>query len=128
MYSERELLPWAAAIRGHLGDDDPLFDAHTHMGLDDPAGLLATGEDVVEALESVDSKALVFALKEPSGVAVGNRKALELAARHPDRLKALARPAPASDPLAEAERCLDAGAVGLKLHPRGEGFELSDAR
>src|SRR3954468_18572829 len=35
---------------------------------------------------------------------------------------------PADDPLGEAERCLQKGAVGLKLHPRGEGFELSDAR
>src|SRR3954452_4820451 len=128
MYSERELLPWAAAIRRHLEADDPLYDAHTHVGLDDPAGLLATGGDIIEALENVDSKALVFALKEPRGVAVGNDNALELAAPHPERLKALVRLHPAADPLAEAERCLDEGAVGLKLHPRGEGFELSDPR
>ena len=128
MYSQRELLPWAAAIRGRLGDDAPLFDAHTHVGLDDPAGLLATGEDVVQAVQTVDSRALVFALKEPTGVAAGNDNAIELAGQHPERLKALARLDPAADPLSEAERCLQAGAVGLKLHPRGEGFELSDAR
>src|SRR4051812_19074486 len=128
MYSQRELLPWAAAIRGRLGEDPPLFDAHTHLGLDDPAGLLATEEDVVGALEAVDSDALVFALKEPSGVAGGNDKVLELVSGNGDRLKALARLDPGDDPLAEAERCLEAGAVGLKLHPRGEGFELSDAR
>jgi hypothetical protein len=76
MYSQRELLPWAAAIRGRLGDDAPLFDAHTHVGLDDPAGLLATGEDVVQAVQTVDSRALVFALKEPTGVAAGNDNAI----------------------------------------------------
>ena len=31
---------------------------------------------------------------------------------------------PHDDPLAEAERCLDAGARGIKLHPRAEGFGL----
>lgn len=128
MYSQRELLPWAAAVRGRLGEDPVVYDAHTHVGLDDPAGLLATGEDVVGALEAVGARGLVFPLKEPSGVAVGNDHALELVAANPERLKALARLDPAAEPLAEAERCLEAGAVGLKLHPRGEGFELSDPR
>ena len=31
---------------------------------------------------------------------------------------------PEADPLAEAERCLAAGARGIKLHPRAEGFTL----
>jgi hypothetical protein len=35
---------------------------------------------------------------------------------------------PGDDALGEAERCLEAGAVGLKLHPRGEGFEIADER
>src|SRR3954447_24822321 len=122
MYSQRELLPWAAAIRGRLGEDPPLFDAHTHLGLDDPAGLLATGEDVVGALEAVDSDALVFALKEPSGVAGGNDKVLELVSGNGDRLKALARLDPGDDPLAEAERCLEAGAGGAQLAPPGGGL------
>jgi uncharacterized protein len=33
---------------------------------------------------------------------------------------------PADDPLGEALRCLEGGAAGLKLHPRGEGFALDD--
>jgi predicted TIM-barrel fold metal-dependent hydrolase len=127
MYSERELLPWATDILRRLGDG-VLYDCHTHVGLDDPAGLLATDEDVVESLGTVDSRALVFALKEPAGVRAGNDHAIELAGRHPGTLRALARLDPAEDPLAEAERCLDAGAAGLKLHPRGEGFELDDRR
>jgi uncharacterized protein len=32
---------------------------------------------------------------------------------------------PADDPLAEAARCLDAGARGIKLHPRAERFDLA---
>jgi hypothetical protein len=39
-----------------------------------------------------------------------------------------ARLDPADDPLGEAERSLEAGAAGIKLHPRGEGFALDDAR
>jgi hypothetical protein len=35
---------------------------------------------------------------------------------------------PDDDALGEAQRCLEAGAVGLKLHPRGEGFEIADER
>src|SRR3954468_17738510 len=109
-------------------DDLRLFDAHVHIGLHDPAGLLATAEEALDALEEVDSRALIFPLKEPGGYREPNERMLELVEAHPGRLRALCRLDPADDPLGEAERCLDAGAVGLKLHPRGEGFELSDAR
>ncbi|MGN6169623.1 MAG: amidohydrolase family protein, partial [Solirubrobacteraceae bacterium] len=43
-------------------------------------------------------------------------------------LAARARLDPADDPTTEARRCLDGGAAGIKLHPRGEGFELADSR
>jgi hypothetical protein len=35
---------------------------------------------------------------------------------------------PADDPLEQAQEGLDLGAVGLKLHPRGEGFQVADDR
>jgi uncharacterized protein len=53
---------------------------------------------------------------------------LELAAASEGRLVAFARLDPAADPLAEAIRCVEAGARGLKLHPRAEQFELADPR
>lgn len=53
---------------------------------------------------------------------------LEVAEAHRSRLRMLARLDPGDDALGEAERCLHAGAVGLKLHPRGEGFEIADER
>ena len=31
------------------------------------------------------------------------------------------------DPIAEAERCLDAGARGIKLHPRAQAFDFGEA-
>lgn len=127
MYSQEQLLPWVEAFRRDVPDLD-VNDAHTHLGLHDPAGLEATHDELLEALEQVDSRALVFPLKEPAGYREANDRMLELSAEHPDRLRALARLDPATDPLAEAERCLDGGAVGLKLHPRGEDFEISDIR
>src|SRR3954462_6014327 len=119
MYSQDQLMPWVDAVRNDIPGAD-FNDAHTHLGLHDSAGLLATHDELLRALEQVDSRALVFALKEPAGYREANDRMLELARDHPDRLRALARLDPSDDALAEAVRCLDGGAVGLKLHPRGE--------
>jgi predicted TIM-barrel fold metal-dependent hydrolase len=127
MYSQNQLLPWARALHQHV-DDLALYDAHVHLGIHDPAGLEVVEEEALSALEQVDSRALIFPLKEPSGYRAYNQHMLDLADEHPDRLRALCRLDPADDPLRELERCLDAGAVGLKLHPRGEGFEIADER
>src|SRR3954453_23550817 len=127
MYSQEQLLPWVEAVRQDIPDVD-FSDAHTHLGLHDSAGLQATSDELLDALGQVDSRALVFPLKEPGGYREANDRMLALSADNPDRLRALCRLDPADGALAEAERCLDAGAVGLKLHPRGEGFEISDVR
>jgi predicted TIM-barrel fold metal-dependent hydrolase len=127
MYAQRNLMPWVEKLREDV-EGLELYDAHVHIGLHDPAGLLATAEEAIEALEQVDSRALIFPLKEPGGYREPNRRMLELVDAHPDRLRALCRLDPGDDPVAEAQRCLDAGAVGLKLHPRGEGFDIADRR
>jgi uncharacterized protein len=127
VYAQDNLMPWVEMLHRDV-DDLRLYDAHVHIGLEDPAGLLATAEQAIEALEAVDSRALIFPLKEPGGYREPNRRMLELAEAHPERLRALCRLDPAEDPLGEAQRCLDAGAVGLKLHPRGEGFDIADRR
>jgi uncharacterized protein len=127
VYAQENLMPWVEMLHCDV-DDLRLFDAHVHIGLHDPAGLLATAEDALGALEQVDSRALIFPLKEPGGYREPNERMLELVEAHPDRLRALCRLDPAEDPLGEAQRCLDAGAVGLKLHPRGEGFDIADRR
>jgi uncharacterized protein len=127
MYAQPNLMPWIEALR-HDVADVALYDAHVHIGLHDPAGLQATAGEAIAALEQVGSRALIFPLKEPGGYREPNDTMLELADAHPDRLRTLCRLDPAEDPVAEAERCLDRGAVGIKLHPRGEGFEMSDER
>src|SRR3954470_8457548 len=120
-------MPWVEMLHCDV-DELRLFDAHVHIGLHDPAGLLATAEDALGALEQVDSRALIFPLKEPGGYREPNERMLELVEAHPDRRGAPAAPAPAEAPLGEGQRCLVAGAVGLKLHPRGEGFDIADRR
>src|SRR5215210_6076612 len=74
------------------------FDAHPHVGANDPDGYPEANDAVLERVR-------------------GSRGVL----------RALCRVQP-KDPgaVAEARRCLDAGASGIKLHPRAEQFTLSE--
>jgi uncharacterized protein len=102
------------------------FDAHTHIGHNDPDGRKATADEIVGALDAAGhQRALVFAMHEPDGYRAANDAVLAAAAASRGRLVPLARVAPnADDALAEARRCLEAGAVGFKLHPRSDAFGL----
>ena len=103
------------------------FDAHTHTGQNDPDGMKATAADILAGLDVVGhSRALVFPTMEPEGYSAHNDRVIAEAEESGGRLLALARLDPHDDPRAEAERCLDAGAIGLKLHPRAERFALHD--
>src|ERR1700710_406949 len=121
MYSETALLPWLDALHEAVPGLQP-FDAHVHVGLHDPAGFQATSEEVVAALRQGSARGVVFPLKEPDGYRQANEAVAGLARAHPNLLSAYGRLDPATEPLAEAQRSLKAGAVGLKLHPRGEEF------
>jgi predicted TIM-barrel fold metal-dependent hydrolase len=102
------------------------FDAHTHIGHNDPDGRKATPEEIIGALDAAGhQRALVFAMHEPDGYRAANDAVLAASASSGGRLMPLARVAPnADDALAEARRCLQAGAVGFKLHPRSDTFGL----
>ena len=102
------------------------FDAHTHIGHDDPDGFEADPEDLIAGLDAAGQHgALVFPSQEPAGYPPANDRVLEACAASGGRLRALARIDPNADgALAEARRCLDAGARGFKLHPRSDGFAL----
>jgi uncharacterized protein len=103
------------------------FDAHTHTGQDDPDGMKATAEENLAVLtQAGHERALVFTTMEPDGYPEANDRVIAEAAASGGRLLPLARLDPHDSPAAEAERCLDAGAVGLKLHPRAERFALHD--
>jgi uncharacterized protein len=104
-----------------------LFDAHTHVGANDPDGFKQTIDELLTALAPVDSKALVFPMHEPDSYREANDMVLDRVATSNGTLRALCRVQP-KDPgaVAEARRCLDAGASGIKLHPRAEQFTLSE--
>jgi uncharacterized protein len=115
--------PWLRELRAEL-PGVALFDAHTHIGQADPDGFTCTPGELRATLRAADARAVVFPMQEPSGYADANDRVIEEAQRSSGRLTAFCRIDPRSDPLAEAERCLAAGAVGIKLHPRAERFSL----
>jgi predicted TIM-barrel fold metal-dependent hydrolase len=119
------LRPWWDRMRDDLGDP-PLFDAHTHIGDSDPDGARQTPEQLLAALAPIDARAVVFPMHEPDGYPAANDRALAAAEDSAGRLAAFCRLDPRADPVAEARRCLDAGAKGIKLHPRAERFTLSE--
>jgi len=102
------------------------FDAHTHIGFNDPDGRRATASEIIGGLDAAGQhRALVFAMHEPDGYAPANDRVLDAAQRSDGRLLALARISPHhDDAVAEARRCLRAGARGFKLHPRSDAFAL----
>jgi uncharacterized protein len=114
-----------ASGREGLGDVE-WFDAHTHIGQNDPDGRRATAQEILEGLDAAGHRrALVFAMHEPDGYTAANDAVLAACAASGGRLEPLARVSP-NDPgaLEEAHRCLERGARGLKLHPRSDAFGL----
>lgn len=126
MYADEVIRPWFGCLAGVLGDQR-LFDAHTHTGANDPDGFHGTAEALLDALACAgDARAVVFTMQEPDGYPAANDRVLAEAAASEGRLVAFCRLDPHEQPLAEAERCLAAGAAGIKLHPRAERFALAD--
>ena len=123
---ENELLrPWFAHMVASLAHVS-LFDVHTHIGHNDPDGFTMSTAELLAALEAAGSRGAVTPMHEPDGYPPANDAVLEACQRSEGRLVALCRLDPHSDPVIELRRCLDAGARGVKLHPRAESFELSD--
>jgi uncharacterized protein len=119
------LRPWWDRLLADCGELD-LFDAHTHIGADDPDGYRQTPEQLLRVLALADARGVVFPMHEPTGYRAANDRVLEAAAGSDGRLVAFCRVDPHRDATTEAERCLDAGARGIKLHPRAERFTLSE--
>jgi predicted TIM-barrel fold metal-dependent hydrolase len=119
------LAPWTAHMRD-LVDGLQLFDAHTHLGQNDPDGMSQTPDQLLEGLRRAGAAgAFVFPMHEPDGYPPANDMVLEAASRSDGLLVPFCRVAPNhGDALAEARRALEAGARGIKLHPRAEQFTL----
>jgi uncharacterized protein len=117
--------PWWERLRADFGEL-ALFDAHTHIGQDDPDGVRQTAPELLAVLGKADARGVVFPLHEPAGYPPANDRVMAAAAESGGRLVAFCRVDPRADAVAEATRCLDAGARGIKLHPRAERFALSE--
>jgi hypothetical protein len=125
VYADDLLQPWYEQLLRLTG---PLrtFDAHTHIGVNDPDTFKCTAEELLAALRMTDSRAVVFPMHEPAGYPPANDHVIAQAAASEGRLVAFCRVDPRRDPVAEVRRCVDAGARGIKLHPRAEQFHLDE--
>ncbi|HUR87018.1 MAG TPA: amidohydrolase family protein [Solirubrobacteraceae bacterium] len=101
-----------------------LFDAHTHIGVEDPDGFKCTAEELLATLAPMSSRAVVFPMHEPAGYPAANDHVLAAARDSDGVLVAFCRVDPNAHPAAEIRRCVDAGARGIKLHPRAENFGM----
>jgi predicted TIM-barrel fold metal-dependent hydrolase len=107
------------------------FDAHTHLGVDEDGHALSLEAHLRLMDDAGVCGANVFALNEPDrepAYRAPNDRVLAWAAEVPDRLFPFVRLSLDEDPLGEAERCLDRGARGIKLHPRAQAFTVNDPR
>jgi len=119
------LAPFLEEVRHLRPDGAEVIDAHTHLGLDED-GRSLTLEQLLSQLDKAQaSRACVFPLHDPERIPayrVPNDRVLEWTRESDGRLVAFCRLDPAEDALAEGERCLAAGAGGIKLHPRAQDF------
>jgi uncharacterized protein len=125
VYADDLLAPWHEQVM-RLLPGLSVFDAHTHIGANDPDGFTCAPGELLAALAPTGSRAAVFPMHEPDGYAAANDEVIRVAARSEGRLVAFCRVDPRVEPVAEVRRCLAAGARGIKLHPRAERFVLLD--
>jgi hypothetical protein len=125
------LTPWVAQM-DELVAGIEFFDAHTHLGQNDPDGMSQTPEELLAVLDFAHAVgAFTFPMHEPDGYPPAND--MVLAATAAARTSAPGRPRLVpfcrvspndGDAPAEALRSIGDGARGIKLHPRAEQFTL----
>jgi hypothetical protein len=119
------LAPFLAEVESLRPSAAEVIDAHTHLGLDEDGRSLNL-EQLLSQLDAARAqRACVFPLHDPDrhpSYRLPNDRVLAWAGESDGRLVPFSRLDPAEDPLDEAERCLAAGAKGIKLHPRAQGF------
>jgi len=125
VHADDLLAPWYEQTKALTGPLD-YFDAHTHIGVNDPDTFKCTAGELLEALATTGSRAAVFPMHEPGGYPPANDHVIATAAASGGRLAAFCRVDPHRDGAAEVRRCLAAGACGIKLHPRAESFHLDE--
>jgi uncharacterized protein len=118
-------------LKRELPADAEIFDAHVHLG-NDIDGFRGVYEELVRIHDRVGiTGAFMFCMDEPDrhpAFRAPNDRTLEYASRSAGRFIPFVRLDLAESPIEEAERCLDLGARGIKLHPRAQRFLLNDER
>jgi predicted TIM-barrel fold metal-dependent hydrolase len=119
------LRPWSEIVVSQVPELE-LFDAHTHIGQNDPDEMKQTPEELLSGLRFAQARgAFVFPMHEPDGYPPANDMVLAAARDSGGLLVPFCRINPhTDDAVAEAKRCLDTGARGIKFHPRAEEFTL----
>jgi uncharacterized protein len=119
------LAPFQAEVQHLRPAEAEVFDAHTHLGLDEDGRSLTLAQLLSLLDDAGANRACVFPLHDPErspAYRVPNDRVLEWAAESDGRLLPFCRLDPAEEPAVEGERCLAAGARGIKLHPRAQAF------
>jgi hypothetical protein len=119
------LAPFTAEAQRMLPAEAEVLDAHTHLGLDEDGRSLTLAELLGQLDAAGARRACVFPLHDPErrpAYSVPNDRVLAWAGESEGRLIPFCRLDPFEGALAEAERCLAAGARGIKLHPRAQEF------
>ena len=114
-----------------LPEGAEVFDAHVHLG-NDIDGFSGVYEDLQAINDRYGiSRAFMFCMDETDrhpAFRAANDRTLAFAERSGGRLIPFVRLDLAEEPIEEATRALDAGARGIKLHPRAQRFLLNDER
>jgi len=116
-----------AAARALLPADIRLWDVHTHLGVDED-GMAQTPDQLLAEMQAAGvERAFTFPLNDPErapAYRLPNDRVLDWAEASEGRLVPFCRLDLTEDPIAEAIRCLDRGARGIKLHPRAQKFDF----
>ena len=122
---------WHEKLRADLPSGADIFDAHTHIG-DDIDGMRGRPDELLSIMDGYGiSQAFTFCMDEPDrhpAFSAANDRTRAWTEETGGRLIPFVRLDLAESPIEEAERCLDLGARGIKLHPRAQGFLLTDER
>ncbi|NUR78026.1 MAG: amidohydrolase family protein [Thermoleophilia bacterium] len=118
-------------LRALLPPGAEIFDAHLHLG-HDIDGMVGDYDQLETLMARYGiARAFVFCLDEPDrhpSFTAANDRTLAFAERSGGRLIPFVRLDLNESPIEEARRCLDAGARGIKLHPRAQKFTATDER
>jgi uncharacterized protein len=116
-------------IRAAFPEDIRVWDAHTHLGVDEDGFTLSPAELLAAMRTFGVERCFTFPLNDPDrfpAYRLPNDRVLEWAAESDGALVPFCRLDLTEEPIAEATRCLDRGARGIKLHPRAQKFTFGE--